>query len=323
MPMTSNRLLPTPPSPAPTPKLLIRHSPEVGAALSAGSPVVALESTIFSELGLPQPYSRRALQMVYEAIVTAGATPALTAVLDGDVRCGVADDELDRICGPTRKAASRDLGLAVAQRWPYGATTVSASVTIAAAAGVSVFATGGIGGVHQNTEVTGDISADLPAIARCPVITVSAGAKIFLDLPRTVEYLETSGVPVIGWGCEEFPAFHARSSGVAVSATSADPEEVAALARSHWDLGGGGILVANPIPVEAAIAREELDLWVDEALRRTGASLQGGNDVTPAVLAAMAEISDGRTVEANLALAESNAIVAARIASALADHESK
>ena len=321
--MKSNRPWPTPPSPAPTRSLLVKHSPEVDAALSAGAPVVALESTIFSELGLPQPHSARALQMVFEAITGAGATPALTAVLDGDVHCGVAREEFDRICGPARKAASRDIGLAVAQRWPYGATTVSASVTIAAAAGVPVFATGGIGGVHRNAEMTGDISADLPAIARCPVITVAAGAKIFLDLPKTVEYLETLGVPVIGWGCEEFPAFHARSSGVAVSASSADPAEVAALARNHWGLGGGGILVVNPIPVEDAIARAELDLWVDEALRRTGASLQGGNDVTPAVLAAMAEISAGRTIEANLALAKNNANVAARIASALAAPEHK
>ncbi len=258
--------------------------------------------------------------MVSRAIADEGAVPALTAITDGRLRCGVADDELELICGPAQKAAARDIGLALAQRWPYGATTVSASVTIASVAGVPVFATGGIGGVHRNSEVTGDVSADLSAISRNPVITVTAGAKVFLDLPKTVEYLETLSVPVIGWGTDEFPAFHARSSGVGLSASSSDPVEVAALARAHWGLGGGGIVVACPIPEHAAIDREELDSWVDEALLRTGASEQGGNDVTPAVLAALAEISAGRTIEANLALAENNARVAASISAALATH---
>ena len=294
-------------------------SAAVAAALAERRPVVALESTIFSELGLPRPYSVEALERVAAAVEVSGAVPALTAVLDGTIRCGVEHGELARICGPARKAAARDIGLAVAQRWPYGATTVSASVTISAAAGVHVFATGGIGGVHRNAEVTGDISADLPAIARAPVVTVTAGAKVFLDLPRTVEYLETLGVPVIGWGVDEFPAFHARTSGVGLSASTSDPAELAALALSHWSVGGGGIVVANPIPVDAAIDRRTLDGWVEEALDRTGASLQGGNDVTPVVLAALAEISESRTIEANLALAENNARVAGEIAAAMAD----
>ncbi|MDH3294473.1 MAG: pseudouridine-5'-phosphate glycosidase [Acidimicrobiia bacterium] len=293
-------------------------SPAVASALERGEAVVALESTIFSELGLPRPHSVEALDRVTSAVAAGGAVSALTAVIDGRVRCGVGDEELERICGPARKTASRELGMAVAQSWPYGATTVSASVTIAAAAGVPVFATGGIGGVHRNSEVTGDISADLPAISRSPVITVTAGAKVFLDLARTVEYLETVGVPLIGWGCREFPAFHARSSGVALSMSSIDPNELADLAIAHWGLGGGGIVVANPIPEEAAIDRHELDRWVDHALEVTGASQQGGKDVTPAVLAALAEVSEGRTIQANLALAESNARVAAEIAGALA-----
>ncbi|MDH3301348.1 MAG: pseudouridine-5'-phosphate glycosidase [Acidimicrobiia bacterium] len=292
--------------------------PDVSRAQSAGHAVVALETTIFSELGLPRPHSVRALSEVTAAVVSGGSTPALTAVVDGEVRCGLEAVDQDRICGPATKMAARDLGRAVAQRWAYGATTVSAAVTVAAAAGVEVFATGGIGGVHRNAAVTGDISADLGAIASHPVITVTAGAKVFLDLERTVEHLETLGVPVLGWHCDEFPAFHSPSSGVALGATVTSAAEVARIADAHWQLGGGGIVVACPIPDHAAIDRAVLDGWVERALTLTGASDHGGPDVTPAVLSALADLSDGRTVEANLVLAENNAVVAAAIAVELA-----
>lgn len=291
---------------------------DAAAARSAGRPIVALETTIFSELGLPRPHSVRALRDVTGAIVAGGAVPALTAVFDGEVHCGLDDIDEARICGPATKMSARDVGRAVAQRWSYGATTVSAAVTIAAAVGVNVFATGGIGGVHRNAAVTGDISADLGAIAARPVVTVTAGAKVFLDLERTVEHLETLGVPVLGWHCDEFPAFHSPSSGVQLHASVTSAEEVARIARAHWELGGGGIVVACPIPADAAIDRAVLDDWVEQALARTGAADRSGADVTPAVLGALADVSGGRTVEANLALAENNAVVAAAIAAGLA-----
>jgi pseudouridine-5'-phosphate glycosidase len=281
--------------------------------------VVALESTIFSELGLPTPSNREALDRVVAAVRTGGAVPALTAVLDGRARVGVEPDAHGRICGPARKVAARDLGLAVAQSWDYGATTVSASVTLAASAGVEVFATGGIGGVHRAWTETGDISADLPALARHPVVTVAAGAKVFLDLAATVEHLETASVPVLGWHCDRFPAFHASASTVTLPATVTSAEEVADVARSHWALGGGGVLLAVPVPADGAIPLDELEELVEEALAHVTArpGISGGA-VTPAVLDRMAELSEGRTVRANLALAEHNASVAASVAKALA-----
>lgn len=291
---------------------------DVARAKSAGQPIVALETTIFSELGLPRPHSLHALGNVSAAIVAGGAVPALTAVFDGEIHCGADSIAETRICGPATKMSARDIGRAVAQRWSYGASTVSAAVTIAASAGVEVFATGGIGGVHRNAAVTGDISADLGAIAARQVVTVTAGAKVFLDLERTVEHLETLGVPVLGWHCDEFPAFHSPSSGIALSASVTSAAEVARIARAHWELGGGGIVVACPIPEGAAIDRAVLEDWVEQALNETGAIDHGGADVTPAVLGALAEISDGRTVEANLVLAENNAVVAAAIAAVLA-----
>ena len=182
-------------------------SDEVATALAEGRPVVALESTIFSNLGLPSPANGEALDRCAAAIRDGGAIPAVTAVLDGTVRVGLNDGEVGRILGAARKMAERDVPVAIAQRWEFGASTVSASVAIAAAAGISVFATGGIGGVHRGSELTGDISADLDALAHHHVVTVCAGAKAFLDLARSIEYLETVGVPVLGWQHDWFPAF--------------------------------------------------------------------------------------------------------------------
>lgn len=292
-------------------------APEVADALTAGRPVVALESTIFSHLGLPAPHNREALARCLGAVTDGGGVPALTAVLDGRATVGVGPADHDRICGPARKAAARDLPVAVAQRWAFGATTVSASLRLAAAAGIRVFATGGIGGVHRGAERTGDVSADLDALARHPVVAVSAGAKVFLDLARTLEYLETASVPVLGWRCDEFPAFHARSSGLPVPLRVESAAEVAAIARAHWALGGGGVLVVAPVPEADALPLAEVEAASEEAIRQAEESGAAGNAVTPAVLAGMVQLTSGRVVAANLALAEHNAQVATAIAAAL------
>ena len=292
-------------------------SDEVADALADGRPVVALESTIFSHLGLPSPANREALERCTGAVRAGGAVPAVTAVLDGVVRLGLGDGEYEGILGPARKAAERDVAVAVGQRWEVGATTVSASVAIAAAGGVSVFATGGIGGVHRGAEITGDISADLDAIATHPVITVSAGAKAFLDLPRTLEFLETAGAPVLGWRHDWFPAFYTRSSGLAVPHRVDSAAEVARIfaARSR---AASGMLLTVPIPQAAELDVDELDTVLRDALDECEASGITGAAITPFVLGRIGEATGGRSVPANLALAENNARVAAEIATALA-----
>jgi pseudouridine-5'-phosphate glycosidase len=292
-------------------------APDVADALAARRPVVALESTIFSNLGLPSPANRDALERCIAAITGAGAVPAVTAVLDGVVRVGIADSEHERILGPARKVAERDMAVAVGQAWPFGATTVSASVAIAALAGISVFATGGIGGVHRGAELTGDISADLDALASWPVITVSAGAKAFLDLGRTLEYLETRGVPVLGWRHDDFPAFYTRSSGLQVPHRVEEAAEVARIfaARTRPMTG---MLVAVPIPADDALDAAQLDRVLAAALRDADEVGIVGAAVTPFVLGRIAEATAGESVPANLALAENNAAVAAEIAVALA-----
>ncbi|MGI9646171.1 MAG: pseudouridine-5'-phosphate glycosidase [Ilumatobacteraceae bacterium] len=291
---------------------------EVSDALAAGRAVVALESTIFSNLGLPSPANAEALDRCVNAIRAGGAVPAVTAVLDGVIRLGLDEAELERILGEARKAAERDLGVAVGQRWPFGATTVSAAVAIAAAAGVAVFATGGIGGVHRGVELTGDVSADLDAIANHPVVTVSAGAKAFLDLPRTLEYLETAGVPVLGWRQDRFPAFYTRSSGLPVPHRVEDAAEVARIHR--WrSRPSAGMLLTVPIPEAAELDPVELGGVLTAALEECERSGITGAAVTPFVLGRIAEATGGRSVPANLALAEHNAEVAAAVAVAIAD----
>jgi len=285
---------------------------------STDTPRVALESTIFSHLGLPSPHNLEALDRCLDVIEAAGAVAQITAVLDGIAHVGVAPQDHARICGPAKKAAARDLAVAIGQGWEYGATTVSAALTLAARDGIEVFATGGIGGVHRGWADTGDISADLGALAKHQVVTVSAGAKVFLDLSATLERLETDGVIVLGWKTDEFPAFHAVSSGLPLGHRVDSADEVARIARAHWALGGGGILVAAPVPADDAIDIVELEVAVDQAL--TAAAEQGvfGPATTPVVLGALADATDGASVPTNLALAENNAAVAASIAVALA-----
>ena len=292
-------------------------SAEVAAAIADGRPVVAMESTIFSHLGLPSPANREALDRCSAAIREGGCVPAVTAILDGVVRLGLTDAEHERILGPARKVAERDIAVAVAQKWDFGATTVSAAVSIAATGGVSVFATGGIGGVHRGAELTGDISADLDAIANYPVVTVSAGAKAFLDLPRTLEYFETIGVPVLGWKHEWFPAFYTRSSGLKVPHQVQSAREVADILL-HRSRAKTGVLLTVPIPIEAELDAIQLDSVLEQALADCEGAGVRGAAVTPFVLGRIGQATEGRSVPANLALAENNARVAAEIAVAIA-----
>ena len=293
-------------------------SAEVAAAIADGRPVVAMESTIYSHLGLPSPANREALDRCSVAIRDGGCVPAVTAILDGVVRLGLTEAEHERILGPARKVAERDIAVAVAQKWDFGATTVSAAVSIASAGGVSVFATGGIGGVHRGAELTGDVSADLDAIASYPVVTVSAGAKAFLDLPRTLEYFETIGVPVLGWQHEWFPAFYTRSSGLKVPHQVQSAREVADILL-HRSRANTGVLLTVPIPVEAELDSAQLDSVLAQALIDCEAAGIHGAAVTPFVLGRIGEATQGRSVPANLALAENNARVAAQVAVAIAD----
>jgi len=292
-------------------------SAEVAAAIADGRPIVAMESTIYSHLGLPSPANREALDRCSAAIRDGGCVPAVTAILDGVVRLGLSDAEHERILGPARKVAERDIAVAVAQKWDFGATTVSAAVSIAATGGVNVFATGGIGGVHRGAELTGDISADLDAIASYPVVTVSAGAKAFLDLPRTLEYFETIGVPVLGWKHEWFPAFYTRSSGLKVPHQVQSAREVAAILL-HRSRANTGVLLTVPIPMEAELDAQQLDSVLAQALADCDAAGIRGAAVTPFVLGRIGQATEGRSVPANLALAENNARVAAEVAVAIA-----
>ena len=297
----------------------LRVGEEVGAALTSGTPVVALESTIFSELGLPEPANRECLRRVEVAVRAGGAVPALCGLLDGRAVVGANFAQAERLFGGSVKLGARDLGPAVAAGLDVGVTTVSATVTLAAAAGIEVFATGGIGGVHRGADLSGDVSADLEALARHRVVVVSSGVKAFLDVSLTFERLETLGVAVLGWRTDRFPAFYVRDGGRELSSIVRDGQEAAAAFRSAAALGHpAGILVANPIPASAELDAAQVDEAVEAAeaaARRDGVS---GGDVTPAVLTALVEATGGAAVQANIALAESNAAVAAEIALALA-----
>jgi pseudouridylate synthase len=296
-----------------------RISPEVEAAVAGGRPVVALESTVFSRLGLPGPAGAEALRRSLDGVIAAGALPAMTAVLDGVARVGLAEGDFQAVLSATRKAGERDLPVAVAQRWPSAGTTVSASVALAAAAGIALFATGAIGGVHRDWARTGDESADLLALARHPVVTVCAGAKSFLDLGQTLERLETLGVPVLGLATDEFPAFYSRRSGLGVphrveSATEAAEVVIAARALGYR----GGILVASPVPEGDEVPFEMLEPVVESALAEAAEARIAGGAVTPFVLERVASQTSGRSVRANVALVENNARIAAALAAVLA-----
>lgn len=298
--------------------LPLAFAPEVAAAVADGRPVVALESTIIAH-GLPYPANLEVGRALEDAVRTGGATPATIAVVDGALRIGLDDDLLTRLAadGPAfAKAGATDLAVAVAGR-RCAATTVSATAVLAARAGIRVFATGGIGGVHRGDGA--DVSHDLVALARTPIAVVSAGAKAILDLPRTLETLETLGVLVIGYRTAELPAFYTRSSGLTLEHRVDDAAALAAICRTRWDgLGQGGVLVANPVPVAAALDVDAIDRAIATALAEAAAAGVSGKRLTPFLLGRLAEVTGGAAVAANRALALANAEVAAALAVALA-----
>lgn len=291
----------------------IETSDEVAAALADGTPVVALESTIISH-GMPWPRNAEVAREVEDEVRAGGAVPATVAVIDGVPCAGLGRAQIEALGrgGGVVKAASRDLGAAVAKRRTAG-TTVSATMRIAARAGIGVFATGGIGGVHRGDDM--DVSADLTELAATDVLVVCAGAKSILDIPRTLEVLETLRVPVVTYGADAFPAFYVRDSGHPSPERCDDPAEIAAIRRANAALGlGAGLLVANPIPSDAALPADRIDGEIAAALDRAAAEGVRGKDVTPFLLAHLNAVTDGRALGANVALVRANARLAARIA---------
>ena len=295
-------------------------SPEVKAALDEGRPVVALESTIISH-GMPYPKNVETALLVEQTIRDNGAVPATIAVIGGRLKAGLSHEEIEYLGKTGRgvaKASRRDLPALVARR-ADGATTVTTTMIIAHMAGINVFATGGIGGVHRGAEVTMDISADLEELAQTPVMVVCAGAKSILDLGLTLEYLETKGVPVIGYGTDELPAFYTRKSGFGVDYRVDSPEELAAMFRAQRELNyKGGMLVTNPIPEQYAMDKEVIDKAIDQALAEAKEQHVHGKETTPFLLARVVELTGGDSLESNIKLVLNNATVAAKTAAELA-----
>ena len=288
---------------------MIEVAPHVAAAQS----VVALESTVIAH-GLPRPTNLQTAQRLEEIVRKAGAMPATVGILGGKLKVGLSAAEIRKLAEDDniKKVSTRDLPVAVAQRWD-GATTVATTCWIAHRAGIKVFATGGIGGVHRGA--LPDVSADLPELTRTPIVVVCSGAKIVLDLPATREWLETQGVTVAGYGCDEFPAFYSRRSGLPVDARASSPAEVVAIFRAQRALKmDSALLVTVPVPEEFEVANEQLRTVLDQALQSAARSGIGGRELTPFLLSEMSERSEGSTLRANIALLENNARVAAEIA---------
>ena len=294
--------------------------PEVAQALKEGKPVVALESTIISH-GMPYPQNVETALAVEQIIRDNGAVPATIAIIGGRLKAGLSHEEIEyfgKKGQAIHKASRRDLAVLCA-RGEDGATTVATTMIIAHMAGIKVFATGGIGGVHRGAETTMDISADLEELGRTPVMVVCAGAKAILDLGLTLEYLETKGVPVIGYGTEELPAFYSRQSGFGVDYRIDTPEELAAAFRAQNTMAlGGGMLVTNPIPQEYSMPSDVINKAIDQAIDECNAKGIHGKETTPFLLARVAELTGGDSLASNIRLVFNNAKVAAQTAVALA-----
>lgn len=296
-------------------------SKEVKEALKAGKPVVALESTIISH-GMPYPQNVQTALRVEQTIRENGATPATIAIIGGKLKAGCTPEEIEYLGKKGQaviKASRRDLPVLIARK-EDGATTVTTTMIIAAMAGIRVFATGGIGGVHRGAQQTFDISADLEELAQTPVMVICAGAKSILDLGLTLEYLETKGVPVIGFGTEELPAFYTRHSGFKVDYRIDTPEELAAAFRAKIDCGlKGGMLVTNPIPEEFSMPKAVIDAAIEEALRQMDQAGIHGKQCTPFLLAKVKDLTGGDSLAANIQLVLNNARLAAKTAKALCE----
>ena len=291
-------------------------SPEVAEALNSGKPVVALESTIISH-GMPYPRNVETALLVEQTIRENGAVPATIAIIGGRLKAGLSKDEIEYLGKSGRnvaKTSRRDIAALVARK-ADGATTVTTTMMIAHMAGISIFATGGIGGVHRGAEVTMDISADLEELGNTPVMVVCAGAKSILDLGLTLEYLETKGVPVVGYGTDELPAFYTRHSGFGVDYRADSPEELAAMFKAQRDLGlKGGMLVTNPIPEEYSMDKAVIDAAIDQAIKEASEKGIKGTETTPFLLAKVVELTGGDSLDSNIALVLNNARLAAKTA---------
>ena len=299
---------------------IFAYSSEVEEALALGRAVVALESTVIAH-GLPRPQNLETAQRLEELVRAAGAVPATIAILLGKLRIGLDADQLKHLAesDTVRKISRRDLAVAVARKWD-GATTVAATSWIAHQAGIEVFATGGIGGVHRGQ--LPDVSADLPELSRLPLTVVCSGAKVVLDLAATREWLETYGVTVVGYGCDEMPAFYSRQSGLAVDARADSPAEAARCIRARDALGlRNSVLVTVPVPAEAEVPAALLQEALERALAEADSARVSGRELTPFLLKRLSELSEGATLRANIALLENNASIAAEIALSLASRD--
>ncbi|WP_083988978.1 pseudouridine-5'-phosphate glycosidase [Devosia geojensis] len=299
-------------------KAYLSITADIKKALAEGRPVVALESTIITH-GMPYPQNLEMANAVEAVIRDNGAIPATIAIMDGRFAVGVSGEDLERLAqegGTAAKASRRDVASLLVKGGLAG-TTVATTMQIAALAGIKVFATGGIGGVHRGAEETFDISADLEELARSPVAVVCAGAKSILDIAKTLEVLETNGVPVIGYGTDEFPAFWARESGHKVDHRFDTAEEIARVVALQGELGLGGVLVANPIPEADALEAQAIEARIAEAIADAEAAGVSRKDLTPFLLKRIFELTQGKSLAANIALVENNARLAAKIAVAL------
>lgn len=291
--------------------------PEVKEALESGKPVVALESTILSH-GMPYPENLDFAAKVEEVVRAEGCVPATIALIGGKIKVGLESDDLELMCRAENvgKVSRRDFAIYLAKK-KNGATTVASTMMCAAFAGIKIFATGGIGGVHRNGENTMDVSADLQELANTPVCVVCAGAKQILDIGRTLEYLETMGVPVLGNKTDKFPAFFCPDSGYGVDYAAKDEEDIANIIKTKWELGlKGGVLVGNPVPAEYAQDFNEMEKVIDKALAMADEAGVRGKNITPFLLATIKELTGGESFKSNVALALNNARCAARIAKA-------